>query len=168
MADKPAIAHRARLIAAGAVILPFLLAVILSACVHTPVSATVRIDSSTPESFHASWKRLNKSLTSQQRSELSLAILPIALGKYKSLVDAPPALLNTGVARIQFVSRSMDDICRDSGSRAKAIDQAGRGRPSSVRASPQPRLSSSSSRCRQRSPGFLDRRWNSDRRGGTI
>ena len=97
MADKPEIAHRARLIAAGAVILPFLLAVILSACVHTSVSATVRIDSSTPESFHASWKRLNKSLTSQQRSELSLAILPIALGKYKSLVDAPPALLNTGI-----------------------------------------------------------------------
>jgi hypothetical protein len=87
-----------RLIAGVASILPTLLAVVLAACAHTSAPATPRIDSSTPEAFHASWKRLNKSLTSQQRSELSLAILPIALGKYKSLMDAPPALLNAGVS----------------------------------------------------------------------
>jgi len=73
------------------------LAVILTACAHTAGNTTLRINSSTPETFHASWKRLNKSLTSQERSQLSLAILPIALGKYKSLVDAPPALLNAGI-----------------------------------------------------------------------
>jgi hypothetical protein len=78
-------------------IVPALLAMILTACAHTASSTTLRIDSSTPEAFHASWQRLNKSLTSQQRSELSLAILPIALGKYKSLVDAPPALLTAGI-----------------------------------------------------------------------
>lgn len=97
MADRPTIVERTRLIAAAAAISASLLAMILAACAHTPASATVRIDSSTPESFHASWKRLNKSLTPQQRSELSLAILPIALGKYTSLVDAPPALLNAGI-----------------------------------------------------------------------
>lgn len=74
------------------------LAVILTACAHTTGATALRINSSTPEAFHASWKRLNKSLTSQERSELSLAILPIALGKYKSLVDAPPALLNAGIS----------------------------------------------------------------------
>jgi hypothetical protein len=73
------------------------LAVVFTACAHTAGPTTLRIDSSTPEAFHASWKRLNKSLTSHERSELSLAILPIALGKYKSLMDAPPALLNAGI-----------------------------------------------------------------------
>jgi hypothetical protein len=72
-------------------------AVLFTGCAHTTHTTTLRIDSSTPEAFHASWKRLNKGLTSQQRSELSLAILPIALGKYKSLMDAPPALLNAGI-----------------------------------------------------------------------
>jgi hypothetical protein len=81
----------------ASIVVPSLLAVILTACAHTASPTTPRIDSSTPEAFHASWKRLNKSLTAQQRSELSLAILPIALGKYKSLVDAPPALLNKGI-----------------------------------------------------------------------
>ena len=73
------------------------LALILTACAHTAGTTTLRIDSSTPEAFHASWKRLNHSLTSHERSELSLALLPIALGKYKSLLDAPPSLFTTGI-----------------------------------------------------------------------
>jgi len=73
------------------------LAVLFTACAHTAGTSTLRIDSSTPEAFHASWKRLNNSLTSHERSELSLAILPIALGKYKSLMDAPPSLFTTGI-----------------------------------------------------------------------
>jgi hypothetical protein len=81
-----------RLISAVAV-----LAVVCAACAHTGATTALRIDSSTPEAFHASWKRLNSSLTSHERSELSLAILPIALGKYKSLVDAPPSLFTTGI-----------------------------------------------------------------------
>ncbi len=71
--------------------------VLLTACAHTAGTTTLRIDSSTPEAFHASWKRLNGSLTSHERSELSLAILPIALGKYKSLMDAPPSLFTAGI-----------------------------------------------------------------------
>jgi hypothetical protein len=66
---------------------------VLIACVQTPVSKQLRIDSSTSETFQSSWDRLRGSLTQQQQSQLDLAILPIALGKYKSFVDVPPSLL---------------------------------------------------------------------------
>jgi hypothetical protein len=66
--------------------------VMLIACVHTPESTPVRIDGSTPEAFHTSWDRLHRSLTPQQQSQLDVAILPIALGKYKSLLDVPPSI----------------------------------------------------------------------------
>jgi hypothetical protein len=65
--------------------------VILIACAHT--STPLRIDGSTPEAFQSSWDRLHKSLTPQQQSQLDVAILPIALGKYKSLSDAPSSLM---------------------------------------------------------------------------
>jgi hypothetical protein len=70
---------------------------IFIACAHTPEIAIIRIDGSTPEAFQASWDRLHSSLTRQQQSQLDLAILPIALGKYKSLTEVPPTLLATGI-----------------------------------------------------------------------
>jgi len=36
---------------------------------------------------------LHRSLTPQQQSQLDVAILPIAFGKYKSLKDVPPSIL---------------------------------------------------------------------------
>ena len=70
---------------------------IFTACAHTPETAIFRIDGSTPEAFQTSWDRLHSSLTRQQQSQLDLAILPIALGKYKSFTEVPPALLTTGI-----------------------------------------------------------------------
>jgi hypothetical protein len=67
--------------------------VILVACAHTSASTPLRIDGSTPEAFQSSWDRLHKSLTSQQQSQLDVAILPIALGKYNSLSDVPSSLM---------------------------------------------------------------------------
>ena len=67
--------------------------VILIACAHDSHSAPLRIDGSTPETFRSSWDRMHKSLTPQQQSQLDVAILPIALGKYKSLLDVPPSLM---------------------------------------------------------------------------
>jgi hypothetical protein len=67
--------------------------VMLIACVHTAESTPLRIDGSTPEAFQSSWNRLHRSLTPPQQSQLDVAILPIALGKYKSLVDVPPAVM---------------------------------------------------------------------------
>jgi hypothetical protein len=67
--------------------------VIPIACVHTSDSTPLRIDGSTPEAFRSSWDRLHKSLTAQQQSQLDVAILPIALGKYRSLLDVPPSLM---------------------------------------------------------------------------
>jgi hypothetical protein len=63
------------------------------ACAPAPVSKPLRIDSSTPETFQSSWDRLRGSLTPQQRSQLDVAILPIAFGKYKSFVNVPSSLL---------------------------------------------------------------------------
>lgn len=85
------------------------LAVIFAACAHAPGTTSLRIDSSTPETFQASWKRLNNSLTSRERSELSLAILPIALGKYKSLLDAPPSLFTTDI-RPETIREQIDGM----------------------------------------------------------
>jgi hypothetical protein len=66
---------------------------ILIACAHTSDAMPLRIDGSTPETFHSSWERLHRSLTLQQQSQLDVAILPIALGKYNSLLDVPPSLM---------------------------------------------------------------------------
>jgi hypothetical protein len=68
-------------------------AALLTACVHTLPSTTLRIDGSSPEAFKTSWDMLHRSLTPPQQSQLDVAILPIALGKYRSLVDVPPSLL---------------------------------------------------------------------------
>jgi hypothetical protein len=68
-----------------------------TACAHTTNHAVLRIDGSTPEAFQASWDRLHHSLTGQQQSQLDLAMLPIALGKYGSLTAVPPSLLATGI-----------------------------------------------------------------------
>jgi hypothetical protein len=65
----------------------------IHACAQTPVSPPLRIDSSTQETFQSSWARLRASLTPQQQSQLDLAILPITLGKYRSVTDVPPSLL---------------------------------------------------------------------------
>jgi hypothetical protein len=68
-----------------------------TACAHTTNHAVLRIDGSTPEAFQTSWDRLHHSLTGQQQSQLDLAMLPIALGKYGSLTAVPPSLLATGI-----------------------------------------------------------------------
>lgn len=71
-----------------------ILGIYVAACAHTSASAApTRIDGSTPESFNSSWNRLYNSLTPQQKSQLSVAILPIALGKYKSFMDVPSSTL---------------------------------------------------------------------------
>jgi hypothetical protein len=44
-----------------------------------------------------SWDRMYKSLSPAEQSRLSVAIVPIALGKYHSFVDVPPSLLNPGI-----------------------------------------------------------------------
>ena len=74
-----------------------LAAAAFTACAHTTNHAVLRIDGSTPEAFQASWDRLHHSLTGQQQSQLDLAMLPIALGKYGSLREVPPSLLTTGI-----------------------------------------------------------------------
>ena len=66
---------------------------LLLACAQAPVFKQLRIDSSTPETFQSSWDRLRGNLTQLQQSQLDLAIVPIALGKYKSFLDVPPSLL---------------------------------------------------------------------------
>jgi hypothetical protein len=66
---------------------------LLIGCAQAPVSKQLRIDSSTSETFQSSWDRLRWSLTRQQQSQLDLAIVPIALGKYKSFSDVPTSLL---------------------------------------------------------------------------
>ena len=70
-----------------------LAAVLLTACVHTAAPTALRIDGSTPTTFQSSWDQLYKSLSPSQRSQLEVAILPIALGKYHSFVDVPPSTL---------------------------------------------------------------------------
>ena len=70
-----------------------LVSALFVACTQTPVSKPLRIDSSTPDSFQHSWDRLRGSLTPQQRSQLDIAILPIAFGMYKSFAEVPPSLL---------------------------------------------------------------------------
>ena len=88
-------------------------ATLLAACAHTPASAPLRIDGSTPESFSSSWDRLYKSLTPQQQFQLSVAILPIALGKYKSFLDVPPSIM-AGIGpqtiRTQIDGMSFEEI----------------------------------------------------------
>jgi hypothetical protein len=70
--------------------------VTLVACAHAPPTV-LRIDGSSPEAFQASWDRMYRSLRPPERSRLDVAILPIALGKYHSLLDVPPSLLHTGI-----------------------------------------------------------------------
>jgi hypothetical protein len=65
----------------------------LAACAHAPPTA-LRIDGSSPDTFQASWDRMRNSLSPSERSQLEIAVLPIALGKYHSFVDVPPSLLN--------------------------------------------------------------------------
>ena len=93
----------------------FILAVVaFTACAHTTSHAVIRIDGSTPQSFQASWDRLHHSLSRQQQSQLDLAMLPIALGKYKSVTEVPPSLLTTGIGpqtiRAQIDGLSFQEI----------------------------------------------------------
>ena len=69
------------------------LTVCLVACAHSPPAAVIRIDGSSPEAFQASWDRMHRSLTRQQQAQLDVAVLPIALGPYKSFTEVPPSLL---------------------------------------------------------------------------
>ena len=97
------------------------------ACTHTPPQEPLRIDGSTPEKFQASWDQLNRSLTPHQQNNLSVAILPIALGKYKSATDIPSSLKGLGPQdiRTQVNGMTYDEI----------IDLAER-QPVKVRAAP--------------------------------
>jgi hypothetical protein len=87
---------------------------VFTACAHTTSHAVIRIDGSIPESFQASWARLHHSLSRQQQSQLDLAILPIALGKYKSLTEVPPSLLSKGIGpqsiRVEIDGLSFQEI----------------------------------------------------------
>jgi len=65
----------------------------LGGCAHAPASGPLRIDGSAPTAFHASWERMHRSLTREQQAQLDVAVLPIALGSYKSFTDVPPSLL---------------------------------------------------------------------------
>jgi len=78
------------------------------ACAHTPTSPTLRIDGSTPQRFQASWDRMSTSLSPRQQSELSVAILLIALGKYQSLADLPPSI-KSGIGP-QSVRKQIDGM----------------------------------------------------------
>ncbi len=82
---------------------------VFTACAHTTSHAVIRIDGSTPQSFQASWDRLHHSLSLQQQSQLDLAMLPIALGKYKSLTEVPPSLLTTGIGP-QSIREEIDGL----------------------------------------------------------
>ena len=66
------------------------LALSVSSCAHVP-AAPLRIDGSTPESFDMSWKRMYDRLSPEQQTQLNVAILPIALGRYKSFAEMPPS-----------------------------------------------------------------------------
>ena len=92
--------------------LAFVAAVLLIGCAHVPPRDALRIDGSTPERFQASWDQLNRSLTPQQQTQLSLAILPIALGKYKSATDIPGSLQGLGPQdiRTQVNGLTYDEI----------------------------------------------------------
>ena len=94
--------HRVSLIAA----------LLLLGCAHAPPQDTLRIDGSTPEKFQASWDQLNRSLTPHQQDTLSLAILPIALGKYKSATEIPSSLKGLGPQdiRTQVDGMTYDEI----------------------------------------------------------
>jgi hypothetical protein len=65
-----------------------LLAMSITSCAHTP-ALPLRIDGSTPESFDATWKRMYDHLRPEEQTQLSAAVLPIALGQYKSFADMP-------------------------------------------------------------------------------
>jgi hypothetical protein len=67
---------------------------VMAACAHAPAGAVLRIDGSTPEAFQKSWDRMHASLMPGQQAQLEMALLPIALGKYKRFTDVPASLLN--------------------------------------------------------------------------
>jgi hypothetical protein len=89
---------------------------LLGACAHTPppapspAPALMRIDGSTPEAFQASWDRMVQSLSPQGQAALSVAMLTIALGQYKSANAVPesvaanigPQTIRTQVAGMTF------------------------------------------------------------------
>ncbi len=85
-----------------------MIAGMLLACAHTPASSTSRIDGSTPQRFQASWDRMYASLSPRKQSELSVAILLIALGKYQSLMDLPPSV-KSGIGP-QTVRKQIDGM----------------------------------------------------------
>jgi hypothetical protein len=62
----------------------------IGGCAHT---APLRIDGSSTEAFRVSWQRMHHSLTREQQTQLDVAVLPIALGPYKSFTAVPPSLL---------------------------------------------------------------------------
>jgi hypothetical protein len=65
-----------------------LLVMSMASCAHTPASP-FRIDGSTPESFDATWKRMYDNVRPEEQSQLSAAVIPIALGQHKSFADMP-------------------------------------------------------------------------------
>lgn len=86
---------------------------LLAACAHSPPTAVIRIDGSSPEAFQASWDRMHRSLTRQQQAQLDVAVLPIALGPYKSFTDVPPSLLagvGPGNIRSQVDGMTFEEI----------------------------------------------------------
>jgi hypothetical protein len=87
----------------------FVAVAFLAACTHTSTSAALRIDGSTPEAFQSSWDGLHKSLSRQQQSQLDLAILPIALGQYKSFLEVPPSVLSAGFGP-QSIRKQIDGM----------------------------------------------------------
>lgn len=85
----------------------------LGGCTHAPPSGPLRIDGSSPAAFQASWDRMHRSLTREQQAQLDVAVLPIALGSYKSFTDVPPSLLagvGPGNIRSQVDGMTFEDI----------------------------------------------------------
>jgi len=88
-------------------------ALIVGGCAHAPPSAPLRIDGSSTASFQVSWEKMRRSLTRGQQGQLDVAVLPIALGPYKSLKNVPPSLLagiGPGDIRAQVDGMTFDEI----------------------------------------------------------
>lgn len=62
----------------------FVLAVAMAGCASTP-SGPLRMDGSSPEACQRSWKRMEASLSGQQRQELDIALLLIGSTKQHRL-----------------------------------------------------------------------------------
>lgn len=66
-----------------------------------------RIDNSSIEAFHASWEQLYKALSRAEQQQLQLAVIRIALGRYRSAFEIPN---NLGEIRPDTIRTEIDGM----------------------------------------------------------